>query len=401
MNCARVRALLDDLHDRRLREEERCRVSDHLGACVECAARYGRMKRVLEAVRQLPRPRAPVLELPVAPPGVALFRSEPLPRRRLWLQRAAAAVLLLAALGATHRVAFWLGEQRNQDLAEIARQELPRLVSEHLDETDTHLGFARQVAQEEPQSVERLVFGDSLGRGLRARSAMLARLAEQPALQPVRASLERFVRAQEELYGTSGTQDVHRGLARVERELADLRAQLARLWAGSSGGADVADDPEAVAREGVRLLVREGRPDEAMRLVTRYVRGRDVPRFRRTMIYIVGAAARRLGEIPEAEAVVPLLRREGEDGVKVFFGAYGIPLGEGSRVLLQPGFRAGALRVRCSGPRDLRRPQQQSPFGPAADWLFPLGGVVDMEIWDLLRATQEMAIRGGRVGRRD
>ena len=143
-----------------------------------------------------------------------------------------------------------------------------------------------------------------------------------------------------------------------------------------------------VAREGVRLLVREGRPDEAVGLVARYVRGREVPRFRRTMIYIVGAAARRLGEIPDAEAVVPLLRREGEDGVKVLFESYGIPLAEGGRVFVQPGSRAGSLRVGYGSPGDLRWLHFRMQFGEAPGWLFPLGGVVNMEIWDWLRANR-------------
>jgi len=398
MNCARVRALFDAFYDGRLDEEQRRRVSDHLDACPDCAAQFSRMERLLSGVRGFPRPPAPALELEIPVGGASSLSG---PRRRIGLHRAAAAVLLFAALGATHVLAFSLGERRNRDLAEIARRELPRLVSGHLDETATHLGFARQVAAEEPGAMDRLVFNDPLGRELRERSNALVRLvATDPPLESVRASFEHFVRDQNELYATRGAGELRRRIAQLEQELTELKNHIGRLRGGPPSVGYLPGDPEAVASLAIRLLVQDGRPDEAARIVAAYAKRGPVTRMELPMIYILGESARQLGEIPESDVVMRLLRQAGADGRKVFFASIGTVAGGATATFGWPRTRTGGFRLQIVSPGAGHG--QVVLFRQGQGTVWPVLPARGLEILDLLRGSfPETLSPSGRHDRRN
>jgi len=317
MRCAQVRDCFDALFDGRLGEEERRQADRHLAACPQCAAEYATMRRILTGIRKIPRPRAPVLEVS-PPPGRTLVMTEYRDRRR-WLLRAAAAILLLALLGFSHALAFHLGERKHEDLAEIGRRELPRAFANYLDEAESQVQFARQLAKDDPTAVPRLVFDDELGRKHQAMSQALLRVSDQPTLRPVQAKFATFVRRQNELYSTRRPGALSRRLAGVEEELDRLRRELDRLHVGVVPAPPASDDEESLVRQNWRLL-RDRRAGAVVKSLATFTNRHPSVRFGNAHLYFLAESSLMLGEIPDMSTVQLLLRREGDRGVETFFG---------------------------------------------------------------------------------
>ena len=293
----------------------------HLSVCSPCARAYHSFQGILEGLRQFPRPRAPRLELPRIEDVSQVPRSAPLavPRiRKLRGLRVAAAVLLFATLALTHFLAFYLGERENRDLAEIGRRELPRVVSELVDDAASQLRFAGELAAEEPRAVARVAFRDDLGQELERVSRTLVQVSGQSTLGPVGEKLRRYAQAHESIRHATNPDQLGPELARLEKELGALRKQV-ESWQGRWTCPAVAlDDPEAVLRASFHAL-RQDQPVFAGQIVVDHIRQRGNPRLNRALLWIMGQSDHRMGVIREPDLVYNLMRRAGGDGLQVYF----------------------------------------------------------------------------------
>jgi len=319
MRCARVRDSFDELFDGRLGQEERRQAEQHLSACSQCAAEYETMRRILMGIRKIPRPRAPVLEVS-PPPGTAPFVRQPRPARR-WLLRAAAAVLLCIVLGLSHALAYYLGDRKQRDLAEIGRRALPRLLANHLDDASSQVQFARQVAKDDPTAVTRLVFDDELARKHRAMSRALLRVADQPGLRPWRAQFANIVRGEDEVYSSRRPETISEKLARLEERLERLQREMEVIPAAEAPSPRKSDDEEFLVRQNWRLL-RGGQAEAVARRLAGFVNRHPHARFGNVHLWVLAQSSLELGEIPDMATVQFLLRREGDRGFESFFNPW-------------------------------------------------------------------------------
>lgn len=356
MRCASARNHFDELFDGRLEDGVRRRVEEHLAGCSRCAESYRTMHRILVGVRRMPRPAAPHLE--VSPPAGMLPEPAVVAVRRRFSVRALAAASLFLALVVTHAIAFWLGDNRNRELAGIARAELPGLVDAHLDRTATQLRVARALAEEDPAAASRLALRAPLGDDLRRRSHAFLSVSHEPGLRSIRDRFERYVRRQDAVFSASDPLLVQRELRRLEQDLEglirvrqDRAAPIARL--------DAPRNTEDSIRIGIQLLF-DNRPAAAGEFMARFALKHDDPRLAGGQLCIMLESIARIGEVRQVEAVQRLVHLAGRGGVRMFFGDRGagnVPQTGGvsfdTQVIM---FRAGAgtrpvaVSMRTGGP---------------------------------------------------
>jgi anti-sigma factor RsiW len=132
MNCQEVRALLDELVDGTLQEDERRAVEEHLKGCVECRTSEAGLRTLLARVGALPR-RIPPMRDPWPDIARRLRTGEVIPldfagRSRRWYPlgavAAAAAVLIVAVSLVT---AVLVGRERAARVA--SAPELPAVAA--------------------------------------------------------------------------------------------------------------------------------------------------------------------------------------------------------------------------------------------------------------------------------
>lgn len=162
MRCPSCQDLFSERFDARLSAADAASFDAHLAGCVACAAEYAAFARVFDAVRALgPRRPAPSFrrppELPAARPAAVVEAPAESSVLRFVPARAAAAVLLVAALGVSHSLVFRYG----RDVAsgpEASRKpvappepflassvSLPSRLRDHVDATDLFLRTAAQM----------------------------------------------------------------------------------------------------------------------------------------------------------------------------------------------------------------------------------------------------------------
>ncbi len=150
MRCSRVRKHFDALLDGRADERVQLGVENHLAACRSCAEEYTFRCKLARGLRDWPRPSARSVPSPldalslaeverpeagVASTGGVIRWIRSQPRDQLL-----AAALIVVGLGVTHLLAFWLGDandptrpdETTAEFAELSRDQLPRLVENHI-----------------------------------------------------------------------------------------------------------------------------------------------------------------------------------------------------------------------------------------------------------------------------
>ena len=312
MRCARARDHFHDLLDHRLGEAERRRVQDHLAACPECSAEYDWMQRAVQGLRDFPRPPAPVLEVSLPAGGVAPGMA--FAPRRFRPLRAAAAILLFAALGATHFLAFYFGERKNEDLAEIGARELPRLITDHLDNTDRHVRYAQVVAENNPQDYTRLVSNNPGTRDLMARTRTLFRVSDHPAIQQGR---ERLLSYRNDLEDMNEAQEPGKSIIyRLKKDGHDLQRLFAQDQVRSRRRDPSVKDSAAVVREAYRRLFR-GDYIGTNQIVVDLLKQNPHPEFPNVFLFFMAESDIHLGEL-KAPRMLGELARKARSGPRIF-----------------------------------------------------------------------------------
>jgi len=304
MRCARVRDHFDDLLDGRLEEVERTRVTDHLATCSKCASEYDRMRRVILGLRSFPRPSPPPLEAPV-PAGEA-SRLLNAPSKRFWTARRAAAVLLFCALGITHFLAFYLGGQKNKELAEIGTRELSEVLSDHLEKSEKHLRFARVVTEENPEAYSNLVNTEA-ARELRATALNLFRVSEHPPLRAVRPYLQKYADSWDELERAREPSRRLEIIARMQQDSQSLRRLHDRNRLTAVRRSPPMHDSRAVVREGHHRFLW-GDYAGAVKVSAEYLKKTQNPDFPNIFFLLMGESNLRMGEFNESSIFTKLIQ---------------------------------------------------------------------------------------------
>lgn len=340
MRCASARNHFDELFDGRLEAVVRQRVEEHLAGCTRCAESYEAMRRILTGVAEMPRPRAPHLE--VSPPAGLLPEPGAVPISRRRPQRVAAAAGLLLALAITHVLAYWLGDNRNREMAGIAREELSRLADDHFDRTASQLRVARALAEEDPAAARRLALRDPVADQLRRRSRALLGVSDEPALGPIRERLERYVRLEDSVFNDSDPVRIRREIPRLEKQLTELMQILHQQSAPKirTAAPRTAEDAIRTAR---RLLYADRPADAGQQMARYYLKQRDSTLAKGQLSILVESSAR-VGEVREMEAMQGLIRATGPAGMAPFLGNGGPP-GARARGPMRSGHRVLVFRI--------------------------------------------------------
>jgi len=210
--------------------------------------------------------------------------------------RAAAAILLFAALGTTHFLAFYFGERKNEDLAEIGARELPRLITDHLNDTDRHLRYAQVVAENNPQDYTRLVSNNPGTRDLMDKTRTFFRVIDHPAINQGR---ERLLSYRNDLEDLNAAQEPGKSIPiiyRLKKDGHDLKRLFSQDLIRSRRRDPSVEDSAAVVQEAYRRLFR-GDYNGTHRIVVDLLKRNPHPEFPDVFMFFMAESDIHLGEL--------------------------------------------------------------------------------------------------------
>lgn len=347
MRCSRVRKHFDALLDGRADERVQLGVENHLAACRPCAEEYTFRCRLARGLRSLPRPSArsvasPLDAVSIAADDDAPAAPAPVGGTVAWIRRQPrdqllAAALVVIGLGVTHLLAFWLGDARpstpadetTAEFAELSREQLPRLVENHIAGAE----MLTRIASEDGEHAAQLFHRDVGQRFVSDAHRLASLTAKHDRLRDLHGELVAYSRALDSLASADKAQ-IRTIAVDLTRHVTDMRRRLVEL---DLVARDTEDPGQALSVLVGRLFSRDF--ESVNRITSKLIeRGQVSP-----AIWLPVLECVRAGDLGSIDVAVRLIEQDPR-----FVG----PL---SKAIIHVGSEAGAFELRKHIEETLQR----------------------------------------------